>query len=253
MKRSFAIFAAFAVVATGCASTGEGTPEDPWEGWNRGVTGFNNAADKVALGPLSQVYGVLVPDFAKTGVDNFLSNLGEPSNAINSALQGKPERALDASWRFIVNSTVGIGGLFDPAEAMGLEPHSEDFGQTLAVWGVPDGPYVVLPLMGPSTLRDTVAIPIGGAINPLNYPEYGNDEDVNIAIRAGLGTIGAINTRYKLDDQIKALADQPSPYVALRDIYLSSRAAAIRDGVEEEDLFKDLPNFDDYYFEEDFE
>ena len=250
MKSAMTLIAACALLASSCASTVETTPGDPFEGWNRGVTQFNTIADKAALGPLSTAYGVVVPDFAKTGIDNALSNLGEPSNAINSALQGKPERALDASWRFIVNSTIGIGGLFDPAQAMGLQPHSEDFGQTLAVWGVPQGPYVVLPLTGPSTLRDSLAIPIDGALNPLNYAEYGNDEDVNIGVRAGLGTLGALNTRYKLSDQLAALEEQPSPYVALRDIYLSQRAAAIRDGAEEEDLFKDLPDFDDYYFED---
>jgi len=251
MRSSITLIAACAALTSACASTGEGVPEDPWEGWNRGVTAFNNVADTAAIGPLSKAYGVLVPDFAKAGVDNFLSNLGEPSNAVNSALQGKPMRSLDASWRFIVNSTVGVAGLFDPAEAMGLEHHSEDFGQTLAVWGVPQGPYLVLPLMGPSTLRDTAALPVGGALNPLNYAEYGNDEDTNLAVRGGLGTIGAIHLRYELADQLQALQDQPSPYVALRDIYLSQRAAAIRDGQEEEDLFKDLPNFDDYYFEDD--
>lgn len=251
MKSVNTLMAACVILASGCASTGESTPGDPLEGWNRGVTKFNTFADKSALGPLSKVYGVLVPDFAKTGIGNALSNLGEPSNAINSALQGKPERALDASWRFLVNSTVGVGGLFDPAEAMGLEHHSEDFGQTLAVWGVPQGPYLVLPLAGPSTLRDTIATPIGGAINPLNYAQYGNNEDVNFGVRGGLGTLGALNLRHELADQLKTLEEQPSPYIALRDIYLSQRAAAIRDGAEEENLFKDLPNFDDYYFDED--
>lgn len=250
MKSVNIIIAACAFFASGCASTGETAPEDPYEGWNRGVTKFNNFADDVAIGPLSSAYGFLIPDFAKSGIDNALSNLGEPSNAINSALQGKPERALDASWRFIINSTIGVGGLFDPAEAMGLEHHSEDFGQTLAVWGVPQGPYLVLPLAGPSTVRDTLAIPAGIGINPLNYVEYGNDEDVNLGVRVGLGTLSAVSVRHRLSDQLETLEQQPSPYIALRDVYLSQRAADIRDGAEEEDLFKDLPDFDDFYFEE---
>ena len=249
MKVQTALFAAL-VLVTGCATSGETTPGDPFEGWNRGVMEFNTAVDQVALGPISSAYGTIVPDFAKQGIDNALFNLGEPVTAINSALQGKPERALDASWRFIVNSTIGLGGLFDPATEMGLERHREDFGQTLAVWGVPEGPYLVTPFLGPSTVRDSFSFPVDAALNPLNYAEYGNDEDVNIGVRAGLGTLGAINTRYNLSGQIEALEDQPSPYVALRDIYLSQRAAAIRDGAEEEDLFKDLPDFDDYYFDE---
>ena len=133
MKSYFLTILCSALVV-GCASTGEPTPGDPFEGWNRGVTGFNNVADDVVIGPISAAYGVVVPDVAKTGLGNFLSNLGEPSNAINSALQGKPEKALDSGWRFVVNSTLGIGGLFDPATGMGLEHHNEDFGQTLAVW-----------------------------------------------------------------------------------------------------------------------
>ena len=249
MKLYSSILAAVFVLA-GCATTGDPTPGDPFEGWNRGVTKFNDFADKAALGPLSKAYGAVVPDVAKQGIDNALFNLGEPITAINSALQGKPERALDASWRFLINTTVGIGGLFDPAKALGLEPHNEDFGQTLAVWGVPDGPYLVLPFAGPSTVRDTFALPVDVALNPLTYPEYGNDEDVNLGVRAGLISLGAINTRYNLSDQIELLEDQPSPYVALRDIYLSNRAAAIRDGAEQEDLFEDLPDFDEYFLEE---
>ena len=252
MKLQTSLFAAFILVA-GCATTGEKTPGDPFEGWNRGVASFNTAVDRAALGPISSAYGAVVPDIAKQGVDNALFNLGEPVTAINSALQGKPERALDASWRFIVNSTIGIGGLFDPASAMGLEPHTEDFGQTLAVWGVPEGPYMVVPLLGPSTLRDSFSFPVDAALNPLNYAEYGNDEDVNLGVRAGLGTLGAINTRYQLSDQIENLESQPEPYSALRFFYLSQRRAAIRDGAEEENSSQEMPDFDAYFFEDEFE
>ena len=240
---------AASVFIAGCASTGEPTPGDPFEGWNRGVMKFNNFADKAALGPLSEAYGVL-PGFAQEGIDNALFNLGEPVTAINSALQGKPERALDATWRFLVNSTIGIGGLFDPAQAMGLEPHTEDFGQTLAVWGVPEGPYVVTPLLGPSTLRDSTVFPINAALNPLSYAEYGNDEDLNLGIRGGLATLGALNTRYELDEQLERIQSQPDPYSALRFFYLSQRRAAIRDGAEEEETSQELPDFDAYFFED---
>lgn len=249
MKISVAVVSA-AVMMTGCASTGTPNPEDPLEGWNRGVTGFNNVADKVVIGPLSQAYGTLIPGFARQGIDNALFNLGEPVTAVNSFLQGKPERGLDASWRFFVNSTVGVGGLFDPAKAMGLEPHNEDFGQTLAVWGVPEGPYLVMPLLGPSTVRDTAAFPIGSAINPLNYAQYGNDNAVNTGIRGGIGFLGALNTRYNLSDQLDALNEQPEPYTALRRIYLTQRRGAVLDGQEIEETFTDLPDFDDYEFDD---
>ena len=250
MKWQTALFAAL-VLVSGCATTAEPTPGDPLEGWNRGVTKFNGFADKAALGPLSTAYGTVVPGFARQGVDNALSNLGEPVTAINSALQGKPERALDASWRFIVNSTIGIGGLLDPATEMGLEPHTEDFGQTLAVWGVPEGPYLVLPLMGPSTVRDTAAFPAGAALNPLSYAEYGNDEDLNLGVRAGLGVLTAINLRHELSDQLERLESQPDPYSATRFFYLSQRRAAIRDGAEaEEETSKEMPDFDAYFFED---
>lgn len=252
MKLQTALFAAV-ILLTGCASTGETTPGDPFEGWNRGVTKFNTIADSSALGPLSSAYGTVVPEFARQGINNALFNLGEPVTAINSALQGKPERALDASWRFVVNSTIGVGGLFDPASAMGLEPHTEDFGQTLAVWGVPEGPYVVMPLLGPSTLRDSTAFPIDAALNPLSYTEYGNNEDVNLGVRSGIGVLGAVNTRYKLGDQLEMLERQAEPYAALRFFYLSQRRAAVRDGAEDETPSQESPDFDAYFFEDDFE
>ena len=231
----------------------EPTPGDPLESWNRGVSDVNSFVDRAALGPLSNVYGTLVPGFARTGVGNFLSNLGEPVTAVNSALQGKPERALDASWRFVVNSTLGIGGLLDPAEEMGLQPHREDFGQTLAVWGVPEGPYLVLPLTGPSTLRDAAALPFDAVASPLISVEYGNDEDINLGVRGGLATIGALNARYNLNDTIEELQNQPEPYSAYRFFYLSQRRAAVRDGAEVEEETQEMPDFDAYFFEDDYD
>jgi len=247
MRFALAAIAA-ATILSGCASTGS-TPGDPFEGYNRAVYSFNEGVDKGFLGPVSKAYTVVTPEFARTGVSNFGRNLGEPVNAINGALQGKPYTFLDSGFRFLVNSTIGIGGLFDPATGMGLERHPEDFGQTLAVWGVPEGPFVMIPVLGPSTMRDSSAMVVSSAINPLSYTEYGNSEDVNLGTRGGLGVLGAINTRAAFDDQIQQLREQPEPYVALRRIYLAQREAAVRDGKEEEDPYTDLPDFDDYDFD----
>ena len=147
----------------------------------------------------------------------------------------------------MINSTLGLLGFWDAADHFGIGHHSEDFGQTLAVWGVESGPYLVLPVLGPTTPRDLAGLGVDRAIDPLTWVQLDNDDDYDLAIRAGLRVIGALNARVRLDDQINTLNAQPEPYIALRRIYSSSRQAEILNGrVDEETAYDDLPDFDEF-------
>ena len=247
MKIQFAtIGAAFAMTA--CASTGSEARSsavyDPLEGFNRSMFAFNNSVDKAVLKPAADGYRAVTNKPIRKGVSNFLTNLGQPVVFANTILQGKPEAALDTFGRFLVNSTVGIGGIFDPATAAGVPEHKEDFGQTLGVWGVPPGPYLMAPFVGPTNLRDAIGGGIDNAFEPLNYL----DQDDVLPFRTTTGAVGALSARERLDGAIAVLNEQPEPYVALRRNYTQQRAADIRDGQEEADPFANLPDFDAYDF-----
>lgn len=244
-----------AIALSACATTGEDASStavyDPFEDWNRGVYAFNDGVDRAVLEPVAKGYRAVTVEPVRDGVSNFLSNLGQPVVFANTLLQGKPIASFDTATRFVLNSTIGIGGIFDVASPLNVPKHREDFGQTLGVWGVPNGPYLVLPFMGGSNLRDVTGMGVDAAINPLNYAEFEGDTE----FRATTGVIGVIAIRENLIEAVEILRDQPEPYVALRRNYTQQRAAAIRDGREQEDPFKDLPEFDDYDFgdDEDFE
>jgi phospholipid-binding lipoprotein MlaA len=151
----------FALVCalTGCATSAQ-NPRDPFENFNRAVFDFNDKVDEVALKPAAEAYQSVTPSFVQTGVGNFFGNIGDIWTSVNNLLQGKISDGLSDVMRVMVNSTVGLAGLIDVASDAGLPKHKEDFGQTLGRWGVPTGPYVVLPVLGPSTLRDTAALPV---------------------------------------------------------------------------------------------
>ncbi len=242
------VLAGSAAVLSACATTGEtaSTSEvyDPLEGWNRNVYAFNEGVDKAVLEPTAKGYRAVTNEPVRDGVSNFLTNLNQPIVFANTVLQGKPIAAVDTAARFVLNSTVGIGGVFDLATMIDIPAHREDFGQTLGVWGVPNGPYLMLPFAGPSNLRDTAGLGVDAALNPLNYAEFEGDTE----FRVTTGVVGAISARESLIEQIDVLRDQPEPYIALRRNYTQQRDAAIRDGREQEDPFKDLPDFDDYDF-----
>src|SRR5215470_7755431 len=146
-----------AAVLAGCATVSNPDPRDPWEPMNRATFEFNDAVDRAVLKPAAEGYRFVLPEVVRTGIRNFFSNLQDPWIALNQLLQGKVERALDDASRFLWNSTLGLGGVLDVATDMRLPKHNEDFGQTLAVWGVNSGPYLVIPFLGPSTLRDAPA------------------------------------------------------------------------------------------------
>ena len=242
------------LVLSACATNGPPSSDpqrDPFEAWNRNVYAFNETADKYAVAPIASVYKTVTPDFARDGIGNALANINSPVILINDVLQGKPDRAVDTTLRFVINTTVGILGLWDAAAAMGIEKHSEDFGQTLAVWGVGEGPYLVLPLLGPSTVRDAFGSLTDIAMDPLTWTEFSADENLDDYILIGRISLNALNTRINLADQLETLREQPEPYIALRRLYLSQREAAIRDGAEAEDQYDDLPDFDEFYEDDD--
>mgnify|MGYP001300121072 CR=1 FL=1 len=147
----------FFVVISGCATRPNAHPQDPWESYNRGAATFNDHVDAVIAKPLATAYQKFVPHLIQTGVNNFFSNLTDPWTAINSVLQLKPQAAVETVFRFGVNTFLGFGGLFDIASEMRIEKHKADFGHTLGYWGVGPGPYLVIPFLGPSTFRDTLA------------------------------------------------------------------------------------------------
>lgn len=233
------------LASSGCASTqtAESTnPDDPWEGFNRKVFAFNDVLDRYALKPVAKGYRTITPDPVETGVGNFFSNLGELRTALNSVLQGKPANAGLATSRFLINSTVGIGGLLDYATLMEVTADKEDFGQTLAVWGWDDSRYLVLPFFGPSTLRDTTGLPADIAAYPVTYVE---DDTVRISLTA----LDLIDTRAGLLDQEELI--RGDRYRFIRDAYLQSRQFEVRDGELGDDPFaSDTFDFDDSDFED---
>ena len=214
---------------------------DRFEGANRRIYKFNGGLDKYLVKPVATAYKKITPGVVDTGVTNFFSNLGDVGNAVNNLLQFKPGPALIDTNRVLFNSTIGLGGLIDVASALGMEKHDEDFGQTLAHWGVKSGPYVVLPFLGPSTVRDATAkLTVDNLTNPTHY----HDESL------------AFFALKKLDQRADILADEEAlkglsddKYSALRDLWLQHRTSLIRDGKvdekEQSDLIDELESLDD--------
>lgn len=212
------------------------TTQDPWESYNRSMFAFNDVTDRYVLKPIAKGYVYVTPNLFRKGVNNIFSNLGEISTVLNDLLQGKPKQALNDSGRFLINSTIGLVGLFDVASRMGLKPSDgEDFGQTLAVWGVNSGPFVVLPFLGPSTVRDAGALPVDWYSHPEAYID-------NQRIENTLLGLYVVNLRANLLDLEKHLTGDR--YTFVRDAYLQRRIFLINDGVVEDDFGLD----DDFDF-----
>lgn len=158
-------------VAAPSAAPDQKATNDPWEGYNRRMYGFNSAVDEAVIRPVAVAYESITPDPVKTGVTRFFGNLGEPVTAVNQVLQVRPLKAAQTLGRFVVNSTVGVAGLFDPATRLGIAREQEDFGQTLATWGWHDSRYFVMPLLGPRTVRDTVGMFGDQPLSPIGRVE----------------------------------------------------------------------------------
>jgi len=210
-----------ALFAAGCAST---NPKDPLEGFNRGVFAFNEAADKVVIKPLAQGYDTVVPLPGKVVISNFFANLVDPWIALNNLLQGKPKEALTDVARFLVNTSAGILGTFDVASEMGLEKHNEDSGQTFGRWGVGEGAYLVWPIIGPRTLRDSVGFLVDGYADPVWYVS-------DVATRNSLAGLRFVNARAQLLPLDKTVSEAAlDKYAYVRNAYLQRRRSLVFDG-----------------------
>lgn len=247
------VVAAFFI--SGCSNSNNTMPDstqliaDPYEKTNRKIFSFNKAVDKVILRPISKVYKVIVPKPVRKGVTNVLANLKAPFIFANDLLQGKPKRAGQTLQGFLVNSTIGIGGIFKVSDDMGIETHDEDFGQTLAEWGVGDGNFVMLPFLGPSTPRDTVGTAVEFFAEPVNLILEDNNLSWVVWTRLGVGIIDA---RARNGDLIDSIYTESDPYIITRTGWVQARRAALRDGApapidpDAEDIF----DFEDEDFDE---
>ena len=217
----------------GCASMpGEGNSRaDPWESFNRRVFAFNEVVDGAALKPAAQAYQAVVPSLLRTGVNNFFGNLGDLWTSANLLLQAKPRAALEMGMRSAVNTLFGLGGVLEVAEDLGLERSSiEDFGQTLGYWGLHSGPYLVLPLLGPSNLRDAAGLALDLKDSPASRL-WARPSDRNAST-----VLQTLNTRVRLLNAGRVLDDIAlDKYILLRDAYLARRKSLIYDGDPPED------------------
>ena len=224
MRLFLALLAASTLSA--CATTG-GDPRDPWEGLNRKTYALNDALDRAVLKPIAQGYQKVTPAFAQEGVNNFYSNLEDIGTTLNNFAQGKVKAGASDAARFVVNTVLGVFGLWDVATPMGLEKHDEDFGQTLGWWGVPPGPYFVIPLLGPSTARDAPA----RAVDPSWY-YYGRLDDIGRdRVHWSLFGLDKVRTRANLLKAESVLDDAAlDKYTFLRDAWLQRRRNQVYDG-----------------------
>ncbi|WP_404422071.1 VacJ family lipoprotein [Thalassospira australica] len=235
---------------TACASTQPAqdmSDYDPIEPVNRIVHGVNGAVDFMVLYPAAMWYRDIAPEEVKTAVRSFVRNIGEPVNALNSLLQGDPDQAADSVQRFIMNTTIGFLGFNDVAADFGIDYHSEDFGQTLGHYGIGGGPYIVLPLLGPSNLRDTTGIAVDYVANPLTWGSRNSDTLDNLYL--GSLALTALDARYRTLNQLNELQQTSIDYyAALRSLYRQQRNAAIRNGAD-----PSAPNFEDESASADFD
>jgi phospholipid-binding lipoprotein MlaA len=210
------------LVMAGCATTRENP--DPWEGLNRKTYAFNDALDRAVMKPVAQGYQKVTPAFMQEGVNNFFDNIEDVATSLNNFLQGKPKHGFSDAGRFLANTILGIFGLWDVATPMGLEKHYEDFGQTLGVWGVPPGPYLVLPLLGPSSARDAPAKVVDPA---WYYADAVNPE----RLYWGLWGLEKVRTRANLLKS-ESILDQAAldKYTFIRDAWLQRRQSQVYDG-----------------------
>ncbi len=233
-------------LGTGCATVKSPDERDPWESFNRTMFEFNDAFDRAIARPVAQAYKDYVPGFVRHGVANVFSNLDDVVVFINDILQFKFEQAAMDFARLIVNSIVGVFGLFDVAKHWGLPKHNEDFGQTLAAWGVGDGPYMILPFLGPKNVRDTVGMAADWQIDPVL--QITDDE-----ARWGLIVLRALDTRAEFLEATKTMDKSGiDPYVFMRDAYFQFRLNRIYDGNPPREKIKESSK-EDRLLEQDLE
>lgn len=221
------------------------SPEDPWESMNRPVFAFNESVDRWVLEPVATGWDTVVPERVQTCIGNFFDNLGMPVRGANDLLQGKPWKAYETAWRIVINSTVGVGGLFDVASHYDVYESDEDFGQTFGVWGVPPGPYWVIPLLGPSTPRDAVGLAAGGSFSLITYfvplPFY---------VTVPASAVDVVNERAAVLESVRAEREAAFDfYTFVRSAYLQYRENQVRDRAEDDEELQE--DEDLYYLEDD--
>jgi phospholipid-binding lipoprotein MlaA len=218
-----------ALALSGCATVTNPDARDPWESWNRGVFGFNDAVDTAVLQPVAKGYQKVTPSVVQKGVGNFFGNLTDMWSVVNNALALRPKETGDSVGRVMLNTTVGLLGVIDVASDLGIDRHTADFGLTLARWGVGNGPYVVLPLLGSSTLRDTAGLPVDNWGNPIN--QMGDE-----ATRTGMTVVKVVDKRAQLLGAGRVLDGAAlDKYTFVRDAYLQRRRNQVYDGNPPED------------------
>jgi len=239
-----ALFAAtFVFFLSACATTSPNSTDeeyDPWEKMNRATYKFNKAIDKAIYNPVTKTYRAVVPEVPRQGVSNVVRNLREPWILVNDILQLKFKRAARTLSRFVINSSIGMGGLFKVSEKMDIPYHSEDLGQTMATWGVGDGPYFIIPFIGPSSTRDTTGFAAFIFADPVTIGiSKTNIKGLNLT-RTG---VDALDARSRAHDLINSVYDDPDGYELMRSSYRQKRIFDIHDGNPPEadaDIFDDL-------------
>jgi phospholipid-binding lipoprotein MlaA len=213
------------LLLAGCATQPgvRSDPRDPWERMNRGTYRFNDALDRAIAKPVARGYRKVTPQFVQTGIGNFLDNLEYPVVMVNDLLQGQFKAFASDTGRLLLNTTVGIGGLLDPATDAGLEKNDRDFGQTLGKWGLRTGPYVIIPFLGPSDIRDAVGRVGDVYSDPRHYIR-------NNWLSWGLWGLGAVNTRARFLDADAAISGAYDPYAFIRSAYLQHRDFKVHGG-----------------------
>jgi phospholipid-binding lipoprotein MlaA len=220
------------LILTGCATVPSGKPDprDPWERMNRSTHAFNYALDRSIARPVAKAYVKVLPRFVRTGISNVFDNLDTLNTVVNDLLQGKMKQAGNDSARFLLNTTFGVGGVYDAASAAGLDQNDEDFGQTFGKWGMKPGPYLVLPILGPSTTRDTFSRLVDQFTYPVTYLE---DDSTRYMIRA-VDLVDGRASLLDLDEQIDRAYDR---YAFIRNAWLQRREFQVKDGeVEDQSL-----------------
>jgi phospholipid-binding lipoprotein MlaA len=239
MRGVLSVLGLAAVLAAPGMANAQEAQSDPWEGFNRDMFAVHESVDQAVLEPVARGYRAITPRPVRRGVLNFLRNLRAPVIFVNDVLQGEVGRAGTTAARFGVNTTIGIAGVFDPATNMGLERHDEDFGQTLAVWGVDSGPYIFVPLLGPTTVRDGAGRVVDIALDPLTWAEF---DDVD-KVRVGRTILAGVATRELVLETVDDIRrDSLDPYVTIRTSYGLLRDSAIQNGPAD---VEDLPEFED--------
>lgn len=250
---SLLLLGAFALSARGDEASGAGAVqadvqasggdvEDPWEAMNRPVFAFNEGVDRIVLEPVATGWDKVVPEPVQECIGNFFDHLQLPVRFANDVLQGKPRDAYETAWRAVINSVVGLGGLFDPASHWEVHESDEDFGQTLGTWGVPPGPYWVLPLLGPSNPRDAAGMLVDRAAAVAGY-------FVPVYVSVSAGALDIVNARAAVLEDIRAERESAFDFYSfVRSSYIQYRENRVRDRVDEPDDQTD--DEDLYYFDE---